>query len=184
MSEIAPRPRYAPNVPIVWIVRLYQSDALGIRDEEQVDKVGWRLHARCSDVLLVSDSMVKCPVCQTEFVVSWIGQPEDRLSTCPTCGWSISAGAYHAGFEHQDLLGGNAREAFADFAEGFPAARGYVEKMLLIDRVVHALHRSGNVAARNLLEGHARQVLATLDALAGRGDSASVEAEPERADHQ
>ncbi len=167
MADLAPRPRYAPKVPIGWIVRLYQTDALGVRNGELLEKVGWRLHARCVDVLLVSDSKVRCPSCLTEFSVPWIGEPADRVSVCPGCGWNITASAYHASFEHQDLLGGNAREAFAEYVASFPAARGEVERMLAIDRVVHALHRSGNVAARNLLEGHPRQVLATLDALAG-----------------
>lgn len=167
MSEPALRPKYAPKVPVGWIVRLYKTDALGIRDDELIDQVGWRLHARCCDVLMVSDSKVRCPACQTVFAVPWVGQPEDENSTCPACGWSITAGAFHASFRHQDLLGGNAREAFADFADQFPGAKSYVERMLLVDRLVHALHRSGNFAARNLLEGRAREVLATLDALAG-----------------
>jgi hypothetical protein len=45
--------------------------------------------------------------------------------------------------------------------------------MLLIDRLVHAVHTTGGVTARNLLEGRPRQVLATLDALAGSGGSRS-----------
>jgi ribosomal protein L37AE/L43A len=175
MSESAPRPTYAPKVPVGWIVRLYRSDAMGIRDTELVDKVGWRLHARCRDVLMVTASRVTCPVCQATFAVPWIGQPENRVSTCPGCGWSITAGAYHAGFRHQDLLG-HAPAAFTEFAERFPLARGYGERMLLIDRVIHAVHITGGLTARNLLEGRPRVVLATLDALAGTGDPAREDA--------
>jgi hypothetical protein len=40
--------------------------------------------------------------------------------------------------------------------------------MLLIDRLVHAVHAGGGVAARNLLEGRPRQVLASMDTLATR----------------
>src|ERR671939_1548354 len=93
MSETTLRPTYAPKLSIGWIVRLYQADALGLRDIEAADKVGWRLYARCRDVLMVSASRVACPVCQTEFTVRWIAQPEDLVSTCPQCGWSITAGA-------------------------------------------------------------------------------------------
>lgn len=167
MSEVIARPSYAPKAPIGWIVALYRSDALGLRDLELVDKVGWRLHARCQDVLMVSASRVSCPLCNTVFSVPWIGHPEDSISTCPGCGWRVTAGAYHASFRHQDLLGGNARVAFEGFVASYPAARGYVERMLLIDRLVHALHTTGGLAARNLLEGQPRQVLATLDTLAG-----------------
>ena len=38
---------------------------------------------------------------------------------------------------------------------------------LLIDRLVHAVHTGGGLAARNLLEGRPREVLAVLDSLAG-----------------
>jgi len=74
---------------------------------------------------------------------------------------------------HQDLWGSNARAAFAEFVGRFPAARGYEERVRAIDRVVHTIHTSGGLAARNLLEGRPCQVLATLDALAGPGDPAA-----------
>jgi ribosomal protein L37AE/L43A len=172
MSETTLRPTYAPKLSIGWIVRLYQADALGLRDIEAADKVGWRLYARCRDVLMVSASRVACPVCQTEFTVRWIAQPEDLVSTCPQCGWSITAGAYHASFRHQDLLGNNALPAFEQFVAHFPVARSYEARMLLIDRLVHAIHTTGGLAARNLLEGHPRHVLAALDALARPGERA------------
>lgn len=170
MSESTPRLIYAPKVPIGWIMRLYRTDALGIRDVELADKVGWRMHARCHDVLMVTASRVACPGCGIEFAVAWIGQPEDRVSTCSGCGWSITAGAFHGSFRHQDLLG-HAPAAFSEFVSRYPLARSYEERMLLIDRVIHAVHVTGGVVARNLLEGRPRQVLAQLDALAGSGEA-------------
>jgi hypothetical protein len=150
------------------IVRLYEADSKMLRDDDLVDDVGWRLVARCQDVLLVSDSKVVCRGCGTTFVVPWIGEPGERTSTCPACGWSITAADYHATFHHRDLYGVAAREAFADFASRFPRLTTYVEKMRAIDRLVHAVHQSGNLAARNLFEGRARDVVAALDALAAR----------------
>jgi hypothetical protein len=159
--------RWAPKLPVAMIVRLYEADAKLLRDDELVDDVGWRLLARCQDVLLVSDSMVVCPDCGTTFEVPWIGQPAERTSVCPGCGWAITAEAYHATFEHRDLNGVGAREAFAEFVSRFPRLTTYGEKMLAIDRLVHAVHTTGGLAARNLFEGRARQVVATLDSLAG-----------------
>jgi hypothetical protein len=46
--------------------------------------------------------------------------------------------------------------------------------MLLIDRLIHRVRRSGASAARNLFEDLPRQVLATLDALAGSGHEPGV----------
>jgi ribosomal protein L37AE/L43A len=160
------RLRFAPKVPVGWIVQLYRRDAMLIQDEERLAKVGGRLYTRCLDVLMVSDEHLECPECQTRFSVPWIGQPPDRVYFCPRCNWSITAGAFHASFEHQDLLGGNAREAFAAFVEQYPQANGYAARMLLIDRLVHAVHAGGGLVARNVLEGRPQQVLAMLDELA------------------
>ncbi|MDQ6670133.1 MAG: hypothetical protein M3069_05200 [Chloroflexota bacterium] len=168
MSIRSERLRFAPKVPVAWIVQLYRRDALRLHDDELADKVGGRLFARCLDVLMVSDGRVPCPACQTEFSVLWIGELPDRVAHCPHCTWSITAGAFHASFEHQDLLGGNARSAFAEFVQCYQRADGYPARMLLIDRLVHAVHAGGGPAARNLLEGRPRQVLAILDHLAGR----------------
>jgi hypothetical protein len=147
------------------IVRLYEVDGKMLRDDELVDDIGWRVLARCRDVLLVSDGKIICPDCGATFGVPWIGEPEDRVSICPECSWSISAGAYHASFEHRDLNGVGAREAFADYVAGFPRLTTYSEKMMAIDRLVHAVHKTGGLAARNLFEGRARTVVAALDAL-------------------
>jgi hypothetical protein len=38
--------------------------------------------------------------------------------------------------------------------------------MLIIDRLVHAVHVSGNTVVRNLIEGRPSHALATLDKLA------------------
>jgi ribosomal protein L37AE/L43A len=161
------RLRYAPKVPVGWLEQLYRRDALGVRDTDLLAKVGVRLSARCQDVLLVSDSRVVCPECGTEMQVPWIGHPASEVSACPACGWSITAGEYHASFEHQDLLGTNALSDFMDFVDAFPRARSYRERMLLIDRLIHAVHAGGNPVVRNLVEGSPRDVLSRLDALAG-----------------
>jgi uncharacterized Zn finger protein (UPF0148 family) len=153
------------------IVRLYTLDAEGRHDHDLADDVGWRLLARCQDVLHVTDGEVVCPSCGTTFEVAWIGEPTASASTCPACGWSVTAGEYHASVEHRDLNGAGAREAFAEYVERFPRLKTYEEKLLAIDRVVHAVHRTGNLAARNLFEGRARLVIEQLDALAGRESS-------------
>jgi predicted RNA-binding Zn-ribbon protein involved in translation (DUF1610 family) len=158
--------RWTPKLPVAKVVRLYEVDARGLRDEELLDDVGWRLLARCADVLLVSESRLPCPECGTIFEVPWIGESDDRVSTCPTCEWSITTGEYHASFKDRDLYGVGAREAYSIFVGRFPGLTTYTERMLAIDRLVHTVHITGGLAARNLFEGRARTVLATLDSLA------------------
>jgi hypothetical protein len=165
---MAGRIRWAPKLRVELIVRLYEADAAFRRDDELVDEVGWRLLARVEDVLLVSDGKVVCPGCRATFEVPWIGEPPERAAACPSCGWSTTAGEYHESFRHRDLYGVGAREAFAEFAGRFARLTTYADKLLAIDRLVHAVHASGNLAARNLFEGRARDVVARLDELAGR----------------
>jgi ribosomal protein L37AE/L43A len=165
---VSPAVRWAPKLPVSMIVRLYTLDAEGRHDHDLADDVGWRLLARCRDVLHVTDSEIVCPSCGTTFAVAWIGEPGAHVSSCPGCGWSVTAAEYHSSVEHRDLNGAGDREAFAEYVERFPRLKTYAEKLLAIDRVVHAVHRTGNLAARNLFEGRAKQVLAQLDALAGR----------------
>lgn len=168
---MSPAIRWAPKLPVSMIVRLYTLDAEGRHDHDLADDVGWRLLARCQDVLRATDGEVVCPSCGTTFEVAWIGEPAARASSCPACGWSVTAGEYHASVEHRDLNGAGARVAFAEYVERFPRLKTYEEKLLAIDRVVHAVHRTGNLAARNLFEGRARLVIEQLDALAGRETS-------------
>jgi hypothetical protein len=52
--------------------------------------------------------------------------------------------------------------------------------MRRIDRVVHAIHVTGGVTARNLLEGRPRRILAALDALAGTGDPTRIDSADEQ----
>jgi hypothetical protein len=116
---------------------------------------------------LVGDARVRCPECRTEFGVPWRRRrPGELTSACPGCGWRISAGEYRSR-RGTDLDGHNARPVWAEYVERFPRAGTYGERMLLIDRLVHGVHTSGQPAARNLFEDHPRQVLAALDALAG-----------------
>jgi hypothetical protein len=43
MSTYSERLRFAPKVPVAWIVQLYRRDALQLQDQELVGKVGGRL---------------------------------------------------------------------------------------------------------------------------------------------
>ncbi|TAK24069.1 MAG: hypothetical protein EPO26_06555 [Chloroflexota bacterium] len=160
------RLRYAPKLPIARIRRLYQADALRLRDDDLLTDVGWRLVARCADVLMVSASQARCPECHACFRVPWIGQPPSLVSTCPPCGWSVTAGEYHDSWRHQDLWGTNAREPLGAFVATYSQAASYEARMLLIDRLINAVHTTGGRVARNLFEGRSSQVIAALDALA------------------
>ncbi len=50
-------------------MRLYQSDAAGMLDDELFDDAAWTLYCRVRDVVRVSSSLVVCPRCTEEFAV-------------------------------------------------------------------------------------------------------------------
>jgi hypothetical protein len=163
--------RWAPKLRLDNLARLYQLDAAGMPDAELLADVGWTLYCRVRDVVRVSSSLVVCPGCRTELPVRWLGEQPDIASSCPECAWSVTAEEYHLSWEHRDLNGHS--EEFEYFLAQFPTARSDAERMLLIDRLVHAAHvasspgsPSGKVA-RNLLEGNRRKIRQVLDQLAG-----------------
>jgi hypothetical protein len=139
-------------------------------------ELAWLLYARCRDVLLVGDSKVRCLECRAEFVVPWRGAPPGQTAGCPCCRWQITVAEYRNSVRGTTLQGGNARAVWTEYVGGFPAARTYEERMLLVDRLVHGVHTTGQPAARNLFAGHPAQVLAALDGLAG---ALTVEAPPD-----
>ncbi len=164
------RIRWAPKLRPDKLIRLYEDNAAGMLDEELLDDVAWTLYFRVRDVVRVSSSRVVCPHCTTEFEVRWRGEDPQTTSTCPTCDWTTTAGTYHRSWEHQDLNGHS--DEFAYYLDHFPQARSPQQRMLLIDRLVHALHVAAvegsvaNFAARNFLEGNRPKIAALLDQLA------------------
>jgi hypothetical protein len=162
--------KWAPRVPLHKLRLLYESDAALRLDTDLLDDVAWSLFVRCKDVLLVSRGRVRCPQCGTEFAVG--RSSREARSHCPACPWTVTNADWHKSWEHQDLWGLNAEESFARFVDALLLASGPSETMLLVDRLVHSVHRpakgaaQGNLAARNLFEGRTSRIRATLDRLA------------------
>ncbi|MHB0857686.1 MAG: hypothetical protein ACYC5M_08960 [Anaerolineae bacterium] len=165
------RIRWAPKAPQAKIAQIYQSDARGLYDEELIEEVGIALYARCESVLLVSNAGVRCPRCGNAFRGPW---PPQEFLTCPEpgCGWQVTYQVYHNSWRGQDLIGSNAGDAFEAYLDEYARAASPREKMLCIDRLIHAFHQGIRAegghrsAANNLIEGRHDQVVAFLDRLA------------------
>jgi hypothetical protein len=171
-----PPVRWAPRVQPAKIRRLYETDARGIHDDELLDEVGYALYSRCRSILHVADAMngrVHCPQCDT--IVARPGVDADATLHCAQCGWATTWGAYYATYRTQELGAGGAHDIFSDFVARWELAAGPREKMLLIDRLIHAWHWEtrqqrpkfglGRPTGVNLIEGNRKQVLAFLDEL-------------------
>ena len=76
--------RWAPRVNPSAIRRLYETDARGIVDAEQIDAVGYALYARCRSILRATEAQlgrVTCPRCEHVIdtgLPSWSGQERVR----------------------------------------------------------------------------------------------------------
>ncbi|MBO0793726.1 MAG: hypothetical protein J2P36_22620 [Ktedonobacteraceae bacterium] len=188
MSDDQMKLHWAPRVPRHKIRRLYENDASGIVDEELLDEVAYGLYARCQSILTVteaSEGRVRCPRCEQLIVRRDLGDKQEVLQ-CPACSWQITWEQYFQSYQHKQLHGGGAVDAFRAFVEQFPQAQTSVAKMLLIDRLIHAVHwemtqRPTRPAAVNLIEGTMQMVKRLLEELA-YGEQSTPGAQETQAD--
>ena len=173
MERKSERIAWSPRIRPALIKRLYDSDALGLQDDELCNDVGFRLYLRCQTVLMVSRNEVTCPRCDTIFKVDTSGKDATTLCPTPDCGWQITSSEYHQSWSKKRIWGANALPAFEEFYSRFSSALPYRDKMVLIDQLIHSFHWSlhQNLPARstanNLIEGEHDQVIEFLDKLTG-----------------
>ena len=179
--------RWAPRVNPSAIRRLYETDARGIVDGEQIDDVGYALYARCRSILRATEAQqgrVTCPRC--EHVIdrgapSW--NHRDDVLRCERCGWCVRWRDYLKTYQHKHLVGGGAVPFHQDFVAQFEGARTAQEKLPAIDRLLHVCHwelkgKPGRSAARELVYAQNNvELLTFLDRLAlGPGSTPGLQA--------
>jgi hypothetical protein len=160
--------RWARRLPPLLLKRLYEADARGVRDLELCEEVGSYLYARCETFARVARGEVECPLCGTPFAVAREGR-----NGCPgkACGWATTRAEYRLSIRNHYAATGRARLAYETFRRGWPAARSYSDKILLIDQLIHSFHvdektgRPVKSVASKLLEGNKKDVVRFLDEL-------------------
>jgi hypothetical protein len=167
--------RWAPRVEPAAIRRLYETDALGIVDVEQIDDVGYALEARCRSILRATEAhlgRVTCPRCE-QVIDRGVGagaRPDEDVA-CARCGWRVRWRDYFKTYQHKHLVGGGAVQFHQDFVAQFEQARTPQEKLLAIDRLIHAFHwelvrEPVRSAARELIYAKSyKELLIFLDTL-------------------
>ena len=167
------RIRWAPKVSRIKVRLLYQQAARGIVDDVLVDDVGLGLYLRCRSIIMVTERRrVTCPGCGAEIVCAGPGWSRAHPIACAVCSWHATYGQWRDSWRHRDLYGGNAMDAFRTFAAEYPAAASQRDRLIFIDRLINAVHRSirrnrvFRSATHNLIEGNVAQVLELLDELA------------------
>lgn len=171
--------QWARRVEPDKIRRLYTLDAKGILDQELIDEVGYAMYARCESIRTVTDAStgkVKCPRCG-ELVRRVRNRDlpmKERVLECE-CGWEATWGTFLKSYQRKQLHGGAAFPFFLEFLERWPNQRTPRDKLLEIDRLVHALHVNviedkeitfARAAAVNVIEGKLKDVVELLEELA------------------
>jgi hypothetical protein len=175
MSRSARRHRWAARVSRHKIWQLYHFDATGRQDEELADEVGWALLARIRDCLLVTEAhrgRVLCPVCSTTIQRAHDHRDRvpDEVLTCPEGHWSVTWREFRRSYRNKHLGSAGLETFFREFAERYPQAKTYGERMVLIDTLLHRYHWElegdpGGPGATNLIGGSREEVIAFLNQL-------------------
>lgn len=173
------RYHWSPKLSRQTLKRLYESDAKGLMDEELIDNVGYTLYARClqgrDERLLIESGKLKCHHCAEILKVRGMG----ALIECP-CGYQYMFRDYMRSFRTANMPSGAATAIFNAFIEDWPRARGYAEKMRLVDGLIHEFHINLNSGVKgrfvgvNLIEGSKKQIEDLILGLA-YGGSGSTE---------
>jgi hypothetical protein len=166
MSDIINKDRFnkfswSPKLSRQKLAKLYKSDANGFQDEEMIDDVGYTLYARClqgrDERLLIESKKIKCHNCKNILPAS------SALIQCQ-CGNQYLFREYMRSFRKEKMPSGSATKIFNDFIKNWSKAKGYIEKMLLIDRLIHEFHINlnsgvkGRFVAINLIQGTKKQI--------------------------
>ena len=137
--------RWTPRVEPSLIVRLYESDAKGFRDEDLVNEVGCAIIARAEDVIAatasVCDDKAKCPVCGE--IISFISPKDggwDTVILNCICGYKAKLREYRESFQGKKLSACGAFPALNKFIKQYATAKDYSSKMLAIDLLIHTFH--------------------------------------------
>jgi hypothetical protein len=172
------RIRWAPRLSKERLHRLYRSDAAGMLDEELLEDVGYILLDRCQSILEVAEAKkgrVRCPTCHEVGRETVFERERGRqaMVICPVCGWQTTWLEYIKSYKRHQLNLGGAGPAFEAYVGDFPAARSPQEKMLAVDRLIHAFHYSltdlpdlpTRPAGVNLINGKLEDVITFLNEL-------------------
>ena len=178
--------RWSPKISPDKIRRLYASEAAGRLDEALLDDVLIGLYLRCKSIITVTeavDGRVTCPHCGLIVLRTAMRQGKPRkeeIIHCATCGWEVTWEQFYRSYKEKQLWAKNALPSIPAFVAGFELADNAREKILLIDRLIHAFHNElalnpDRPVAINVIAGKWPDVIKLLLDLAYGDDPAMEE---------
>jgi len=172
--------KWIKKVPRNDIVRLYQSDAKGLRDDYLLDKVGFTFYSRCVQAkeayARMENGEIICHYCNLVLVGETSpGRYRLHVENAPihcNCGYSYTFREYRRSANSADMPAGAADPIFDEFIQKWPACKDGPSKMMLIDWLIHQFHVKlmanvkGRSVCKNLIEGTTAQIFELIDNLA------------------
>lgn len=157
------------------LLKLYQSDAEGMLDEELLDEVGLSFYVRCMQAKEVRELMEKgqilCLQCGAVLKAGRVSPSGSVLKSAGgnlpihcECGYSYTYREYRRSCNAVNMPGGRATPIFEGFMQKWPACKDASQKMRLIDWLIHECHITlmsgyqGRSVCINLIEGTLKQV--------------------------
>jgi hypothetical protein len=166
--------RWSPKLSRQILKKLYRNDAMGIKDEELADEVGFALYARClqgrDEGALKNEGKLKCHNCKE--IINAVSH--GGLMECK-CGYQYIFRDYMRAFRTNNMPSGAATHIFNAFIDDWERAKGYAAKMRLIDNLIHEFHINLNSGVKgrfvgiNLIEGTKKEIAALINELAYGG---------------
>jgi hypothetical protein len=145
-------------------------------NSELLDDVGFTIYARClqakEEMEIMEKGQIKCHNC------SKILNYDSGLILC-LCGYQYMYKDYRRSFRTNNMPTGGAAHIFNGFIDKWPRMRDDVEKMRLIDWLIHEFHinlltgTKGRFVGVNLIQGTKAQVKELILSLA-YGDTGTV----------
>lgn len=155
--------RWCKKVSRRDLQKLYQSEARGMIDDALLDEVGYAFYARCKqskEVLpLLNQGRMLCHHCGSVFNATGYAS----ITQCE-CGYCYTYREYRRSFNANDMPAHRAQPIFDTFMEKWPQCKEPMQKMMLIDWLIHSFHvtlmsgEKGRSVCVNLIEGTKKQI--------------------------
>jgi len=172
--------KWIKKVPRNDLMRLYQSDAKGLLDEELLDEIGHSFYSRCVQAQEAYSHMEKgeiiCLHCNA-VLAGETSQGRYGLHVANTpihceCGHSYTFREYRRSCNSADMPAGAADPIFDEFVQKWSITKDAKAKMMLIDWLIHQFHVKlmadvkGRSVCKNLIEGTTAQISDLINKLA------------------
>lgn len=163
--------KWSKKVALKDINKLYQGEAKGLIDEELLEDVGLTFYIRCKQAIevreLIDNGQMMCLQCGAVLPK----KDYKEVVNCD-CGYSYTFREYRRSCTSANMPGGRATEIFEYFTQKWPHSKETVQKMMLIDWLIHQCHitimsgAKGRSVCVNLLEGTQKQIYDLINKLA------------------